>query len=119
MTEFESAILGRLAEWTAGNAEVNLSGRFLPLFGSFKHLVQTQWVYPSANLLNPFILNALWSWLEVSSGDCSRFCSCKSVAFQLTSTPSKFLLLNLKEFQELRRVEHLVPNQIVTPIETY
>jgi hypothetical protein len=80
-------------------------------------LVQTQWVYLSANLLTPFILNAIWIWLEVPSGDCSQFCSCKSLAFQQLSTAENFVMLNLKGFREVRRVEHLVPNQIPTVIE--
>jgi hypothetical protein len=51
--------------------------------------------------------------------NCSQFCSCESLTFQQLSTPSDFLRLNLKEFREENRVEHLVPNQIPTLIETY
>jgi hypothetical protein len=50
-------------------------------------------------------------------GDCSRFCSCQSLVFQELSTPENSWMLNLKEFQEMRRVEHLVPNQIPDLIE--
>ena len=48
-----------------------------------------------------------------------EFCNCESLAFQQGSTSKKFLVLNLKEFQEVRRVDHLVPNQDQMPIELY
>jgi len=49
----------------------------------------------------------------------SQFCSCESLTFQQLSTPSDFLRLNLKEFREENRVEHLVPNQSPELIEFY
>jgi len=50
-------------------------------------------------------------------GNSSRICNCQSLASQQRSTTSNFLALNLKDFHEERRVEHLIPNQRRMPIE--
>ena len=49
--------------------------------------------------------------------NCTQFCSCENLTFQQLSTPSDFLRLNLKEFRDENRVEHLVPKQIQNPVE--
>jgi hypothetical protein len=45
------------------------------------------------------------------------FVTVKTSRFQQLSTLEDFLQLNLKEFHEERRVEHLVPNQMPKAIE--
>ena len=64
-----------------------------------------------------FILNRNLKPVKGLNGNCSRSCSCKSLAFQQCSTLKNFPILNLKGFREEHRVEHLVPNQILFPIE--
>jgi len=44
-----------------------------------------------------------------------EFVAAKASRFNRVSTPQKFLVLILKEFQEMRRVDHLVPNQVLGP----
>src|ERR1700730_16623155 len=82
-------------------------------------LVQTQWVYPSAEYSKFFILNEIWSLREVLNGNCSRFCDGQILRVQQLSTLKDFLPSHLKEFDEESRVEHLVPNQIPRLIEPY
>jgi hypothetical protein len=55
--------------------------------------------------------------LVVPNGTVVDFVAVKSSRFNGGSTPSNSLLLNLKEFSEERRVEHLVPNQIQNLVE--
>jgi hypothetical protein len=37
-----------------------------------------------------FVFNEVQSRRDLLSGDCSRICSCESLAFQQPSTPTKF-----------------------------
>ena len=46
-----------------------------------------------------------------------QFCGCEILQFHQVSTPLVFSVLNLRDFGEARRVEHLVPNQIPITIE--
>jgi hypothetical protein len=66
-----------------------------------------------------FKLNGNWSRLNALNGNCSRICSCRSLASQQVSTAKNFVMLSSKEFREERRVEHLVPNQIPGSIGIY
>jgi hypothetical protein len=46
-----------------------------------------------------------------------EFIAAKASPFNSLQRPENFLMLNLKEFREERRVEHLVPNQIHILVE--
>jgi len=77
-----------------------------------EHLVQTHRVYLLMRHLTGLYSMQFEPGAISRVATCSRICSCKSLAFQQHSTPQNFLMLNLKDFREERRVEHLVPNQI-------
>ena len=93
----------------SGSTEVPKSA---PTTGS-KHLVQTQRVYLIHKSPKLFVFNEVWCRRDVLNVDCSRICSCESLAFQQPSTPTprNFPMLNLKDFREEYRVEHMLPNQ--------
>ncbi len=62
-------------------------------------------------------LTGLYS-MQLEAGAISRVATvvefvAASLAFQQSSTPQNFPLLNLKGFRDERRVEHLVPNQVL------
>jgi hypothetical protein len=42
---------------------------------------------PANKIFNWFIYNAISGWSNLVSGNCSRICNCKSLAFQQPSTP--------------------------------
>lgn len=87
--------------------------------GPIEHLVQTQRVYHMACTLISLYISVFEEEGWRRNGNCSQFCSCESLTFQQLSTPSDFLRLNLEEFREENRVEHLAPNQVPSLIETY
>jgi hypothetical protein len=72
---------------------------------------------PDRELSKLFVFNVISSPDDVSNRQCSRFCDGQNLTLQQLSTAQDFVMLNLKEFREERRVEHLVPNQIPTRIE--
>jgi hypothetical protein len=82
-------------------------------------MVQTQRVYLQAGRMISFIFNEFPNWSGALDWDCSQFCSCKNLTLHQPSTCPELLVLNLKDLQEERRVDPLVPKQIPDLVETY
>jgi hypothetical protein len=81
--------------------------------------MQTQVLYLIGSCLKCLSSMKFEVGMGVPNGNCSRICSCESLASQQLSTAENLVMLNLKGFREVRRVEPLVPNQIPTLIEIY
>lgn len=63
------------------------------------------------------IFNTFWILRSGSNRACSRFCAAEILRLQQVSNSINCLMLNLKEFREVCRVENLVPNQMLgTPV---
>ena len=84
-----------------------------------KHLVQTQVLDLKVSRLTPLSSIRFEADLASWTGTVVDFVTVKTTGFNSFQHPSNFLMLNLKEFHEECRVEHLVPNQIQRRIELY